>query len=50
VYHDIVTANAAPASGQWGDYASDYELEPLLRSTLDHAIGVAIGHLTQSFR
>lgn len=50
VYHDIVTASAAPPSGQWSDYGSDYELQPLLRSTLDQAVAVAIGHLAQSFR
>jgi hypothetical protein len=50
LYHDIVTAMPAPPSGEWSDYASDYELQPALRSTLDHALSVAITHLNQSFR
>jgi len=50
LYHDIVTAMPVPQSGEWGDYASDYELQPALRSALDHALSVAIVHLNQSFR
>jgi Curli production assembly/transport component CsgG len=49
VYHDLVTAIPAPPSGKWEDYASDYELQPALRSALDHALSVAIAHLNQSF-
>lgn len=50
LYHDIVTALPVPRSGQWGDYWSDYELQPALRSALDHAVSTAIAHLEQSFR
>lgn len=50
LYHDIVTAMPVPASGTWSDYASDYELQPALRSALDHALSVAIAHLNHSFR
>jgi hypothetical protein len=50
LYHDIVTAMPVPPSGEWSDYASDYELQPALRSALDHALSVAIAHLNQSFR
>lgn len=50
LYHDIVTAIPAPASGEWSDYASDSEVQPVLRVTLDHALSVAIAHLNQSFR
>ncbi|MDF0673552.1 MAG: hypothetical protein P0120_04290 [Nitrospira sp.] len=50
LYHDIVTAMATPQSGEWSDYASDYELQPAMRAALDHALSVAIGHLHQSFR
>ncbi|HEY6972720.1 MAG TPA: hypothetical protein VI359_00305 [Nitrospiraceae bacterium] len=50
LYHDIVTAMPVPHSGAWSDYASDYELQPALRSALDHALSVAIVHLNQSFR
>jgi hypothetical protein len=50
LYHDVVTAMAIPPSGEWSDYASDYELQPALRSALDHALSVAIAHLNQSFR
>jgi len=50
LYHDIVTAMPVPPSGDWSDYTSDYELQPALRSALDHALSVAIVHLNQSFR
>jgi len=50
LYHDVVTAMPIPPSGEWSDYASDYELQPALRSALDHALSVAIAHLNQSFR
>ena len=50
LYHDIVTAVPVPPSGEWSDYASDYELHPVLQSSLDHAVSIAIVHLHQSFR
>jgi hypothetical protein len=50
LYHDIVTAMPVPESGEWSDYSIDYELQPALRSALDHALSVAIAHLNQSFR
>lgn len=50
LYHDIVTATAVPESGEWDDYASDYELQPAMRTALDHALSIAIVHLNQSFR
>jgi hypothetical protein len=50
LYDDIVTAMPAPPSGEWSDYASDYELHPALRFALDHALLVAIAHLNQAFR
>lgn len=50
LYHDIVIAMPTPQSGEWSDYASDYELQPALHSALDHALSGAIAHLNQSFR
>jgi hypothetical protein len=50
LYHDTVIAMPTPLSGEWGDYASDYELQPALRSALDHALSGAIARLNQSFR
>jgi len=50
LYHDTVIAMATPLSGEWSEYASDYELQPALRSALDHALSGAIAHLNQSFR
>ena len=50
LYHDIVTAMAVPESGEWDDYASDYELQPAMHAALDHALSIAIVHLNQSFR
>lgn len=49
-YHDIVSILPLPPSGKWESYASDSELQPALRSALDHALSVAIAHLDQSFR
>lgn len=50
LYHDIVTAVAVPPSGEWSDYASDYELQPAIHAALDQALSVAIRNLNQSFR
>ena len=50
LYQDTVVAVPTPLSGEWSDYASDYELRPALRSALEHALSAAITHLTQSFR
>jgi hypothetical protein len=50
LYHDVVSVMPVPASGEWSDYASDFELQPALHSALDHALSVAIAHLNQSFR
>lgn len=50
LYHDIVTGLAVPQGSEWSDYASDYELQPAMHAALDHALSVAIVHLTQGFR
>jgi hypothetical protein len=50
LYHDVVTATPIPASGEWSDYASDYELRPAMHSALDQALSGAIQHLHRSFR
>jgi hypothetical protein len=50
LYHDIVTTMPVPSTGEWGDYAIGYDLQPVLRSAMDQALSVAIAHLDQSFR
>ncbi|HEU4684338.1 MAG TPA: hypothetical protein VFS39_07540 [Nitrospira sp.] len=50
LYHDVVTAEAVAPKGGWTEYASDYELQPLMRSALDHALTTAIARLQRSFR
>ena len=50
LYHDVVTATPTPASGEWSDYASDYELRPAMHTALDQALSTAILHLHRSFR
>lgn len=50
LYHDIVSILPHPAPGRWEAYGSDLELQPALRSALNHALSVAIMHLDQSFR
>lgn len=50
LYHDVVTAMPVPASGEWSEYASDYELRPAMHAALDQALSTAILHLQRSFR
>jgi hypothetical protein len=50
LYHDVVTATPVPASGEWSEYASDYELRPAMHAALDQALSTAILHLHRSFR
>jgi hypothetical protein len=50
LYHDVVTAMPMPVSGDWSDYASDYELRPAMHAALDRALSTAIAHLHQSFQ
>lgn len=50
LYHDVVTATPIPPSGEWSDYASDYELRPAMQAALDRALTSAILHLHRSFR
>jgi len=50
LYHDVVTAMPVPVSGEWSDYASDYELRPAMHAALDQALSTAILHLHRSFR
>jgi len=50
LYHDVVSATPMPASGEWGDYASDHELRPAMHAALEQALSRAILHLHRSFR
>jgi hypothetical protein len=50
LYHDVVAAMPVPASGEWSEYASDYELRPAMHAALDQALSTAILHLQRSFR
>ena len=50
LYHDVVTATPVPVSGEWSEYASDYELRPAMQAALDQALSTAILHLHRSFR
>ncbi|HKT35427.1 MAG TPA: hypothetical protein VJR03_11395 [Nitrospira sp.] len=50
LYHDVVAATPVPISGEWSDYASDYELRPAMHAALDQALSTAILHLHRSFR
>jgi hypothetical protein len=50
LYHDVVTSTPVPPSGEWTDYASDYELRPAMHAALDQALTSAILHLHRSFR
>jgi hypothetical protein len=50
LYHDMVIRTPAPDSGGWDAYASDYELQPLLRASLDQSLAEAIDNLNQAFR
>ena len=50
LYHDSVMAMATPLSGEWSDYAGEYELQPELRAALDHALSGAIARLSRASR
>jgi hypothetical protein len=50
LYHDVVTVTPTPPSGEWSDYASDYELRPAMHAALDQALTSAILNLHRSFR
>ncbi|HKY72810.1 MAG TPA: hypothetical protein VJL88_12905 [Nitrospira sp.] len=50
LYHDVVSATPIPGTGEWSDYATDYELRPAMHSALDQALSSAILHLRHSFR
>jgi hypothetical protein len=50
LYHDVVTAEPMPSSGEWSDYDSDQQLRPAMHAALDQALSTAILHLHRSFR
>jgi hypothetical protein len=50
LYHDMVIRTPVPDSRGWDAYASDYELQPLLRSSLDQSVAEAIDNLHHAFR
>ena len=50
LYHDVVSATPLPGTGEWSDYASDYELRPAMHAALNQALSSAILHLRRSFR
>lgn len=50
LYHDMVVRTPNPGKQGWDDYASDFELQPLLRSSLEESLSESIGNLDQAFR
>jgi hypothetical protein len=50
LYHDMVIRTPVPASHGWDTYASDFELQPLLRASLELGLAEAIDNLRQAFR
>lgn len=50
LYHDMVIRTPMPDSRGWDAYDSDYQLQPLLRSSLDQSVAEAIDNLHQAFR
>jgi len=45
-----VARTPVPEQGGWEAYGSDYELQPLLQSSLEHTVSDAIDHLNEAFR
>lgn len=50
LYHDMVIRTPMPGSRGWDAYASDFELQPLLRSSLEQSVSEAIVNLIEAFR
>lgn len=50
LYHDMVVRTPNPGQQGWDDYASDFELQPILRSSLEESLSESIVNLDQAFR
>lgn len=50
LYHDMVVRTPNPGPQGWDVYATDYELQPLLRASLEQTLSEAILHLNEAFR
>jgi hypothetical protein len=50
LYHDLVVRTPAPGAGGWDAYATDFELQPLLRASMEQSLTDAIDHLNEAFR
>ena len=50
LFHDMVIRTPRPESGGWAAYDSDFEVQPLLRSSLEESLSEAISHLHEAFR
>jgi len=50
LYHDMVIRTPRPGSQGWDAYASDFELQPLLRASLEQSLSEAIANLNEAFR
>jgi hypothetical protein len=50
LYHDLVVRTPVPGSKGWDAYASDAEIQPLLRSSMDQSLADAIANLEEAFR
>jgi len=50
LFHDMVIRTPRPENGGWAAYDSDFEVQPLLRSSLEESLSEAISHLNEAFR
>lgn len=50
LYHDMVVRTPNPGTRGWEAFASDFELQPLLRSSLEQSLSEAIVNLNEAFR
>jgi hypothetical protein len=50
LYHDMVVRTPDPGPKGWDVYASDFEVQPLLRSSLEESLSEAIVNLNEAFR
>jgi hypothetical protein len=50
LYHDMVVRTPNPGTQGWDAYTSDFELQPMLRSSLEESLSESIVNLDQAFR
>jgi len=50
LYHDMVVRVPKPGPQGWDAFGTDFELQPILRASLEDSLSQAIGNLHEAFR